>query len=116
MSYSISLVDSDGTPVQVDIHEEGATYPIGGIALAAMDVTYNYSKFYYEMIDEELGIRWLYGRKLSDCGYTLEHAIEILGVYQDDDYWEPTPGNAGYALDVMLAWAKQNKDATFIGD
>lgn len=116
MSYSISLIDSEGTPVQVDLHEEGATYPMGGTTLATMDITYNYSKFYYDMIDEELGIRWLYDKQGYDCIEILEHAVEILGVYTDDDYWEPTPGNAGHALDVLLTWAKQHGDAVFKGD
>lgn len=116
MSYSISLVDSDGTPVQVDLHEEGATYPMGGTTSAMMDITYNYSKFYRDMIDGELGIRWLYDKHGYDCIDVLEYAVSILGVYRDDDYWEPTSGNAGWALSILLKWAEQNPDAVFIGD
>jgi hypothetical protein len=38
-----------------------------------------------------------------------------LGVECDDDYWKPTPGNAGYALSVLLSWAKAASKRNILG-
>lgn len=116
MSYSISLIDSEGTPVQVDRHEEGGTYPLGGTTDASISITYNYSKYFSETIDGKLGIRWLYGRQAYECFHTLRSAIKVLGTYRDEDYWESTPGNAGYILSILLKWADQYPNARFTGD
>lgn len=45
-----------------------------------MNITYNYSKFYYEHIDSKLGIRWLYGKTGSEVKERLEKAILKLGI------------------------------------
>lgn len=115
MSYDIDLV-RDGAPVTVERHTEGGTYQIGGTPTAELNVTYNYGRFYYEHIDKEEGIRWLYGKTGADCIERLRTAIAALGTERDSDYWNDTPGNAGYALSILLAWAEQHPDAVFIGD
>lgn len=145
MSYSIELQDpKTGEPVEVENHEEGSTYAIGGKNVADLDITYNYAWFYYHFLDKEKGLRWLYGKKAKDCIERLEAALVELGVDKhthDDDapkrnpddpnlvrykgvacgrqpgsYWCPTPGNAGAALLILLNWAKQYPDAVFDGD
>ena len=115
MSYDISLMYNDEIAI-VDEHIEGAVYVLGGSEEAHLNVTYNYAKFYYDNLDEELGIRWLYGKTASETIAKLKIAINILGVDRDNDYWKPTPGNAGYALSVLLGWAKQHPNAVFEGD
>ena len=116
MSYSITLEYQDNEPAIVCRHEEGGTPPLGGSLEAAMDITYNYSPFFYSTIDEKRGIRWLYGKSGVECAYRLDRAIWKLGTWQDEDYWGSTPGNAGYALGVLLQWARQHPDAVFRGD
>lgn len=34
-------------------------------------------------------------------------------VYDTGGYWADTPGNAGYALSILLAWARQHPGATW---
>lgn len=45
-----------------------------------INITWNYSKFYYEHIDSELGIRWLYGKTGAEVKDRLEKAIQALGI------------------------------------
>jgi len=115
MSYDLGLYYKD-IPAEVDIHEEGGTYAIGGIPDAELNVTYNYSKFYYEHLDEKDGLRWLYGKKGSETIERLKKAVKVLGVRRSDDYWKATRGNAGYALSILLKWAKQHPEAVWNGD
>lgn len=117
MGYDISLVDTFGDPVSVDSHAEGGNYLIpNGNQKAMISITYNYSKHFYKTIDTELGIRWLYDRQAYECLSRLRTAVSILGTYKDDNYWKSTQGNAGHILSVLLQWAIDNPNATFIGD
>jgi len=115
MSYDISLT-KNGKSVKVESFEEGGTYVLGGSSEADLNITYNYGWFYYRYLDEKKGIRWLYGKKGKDCIKRLKKAIKELGTNKYRDYWAPTPGNAGYALSILLKWAKKNTEATFGGD
>jgi hypothetical protein len=116
MSYDIELINPETKePVAIDSHEEGGTYALGGSTEASLNVTYNYSKFYYEHLDAELGIRWLYGKTGKDTELRLANAISALGV-ERSDYWTASPGNAGYALSILLKWAQQHPNAIFQGD
>ena len=92
--------DNDGNVCVVDKHEEGGTHVIGGTTTAWLNVTYNYSEFYYDALDKKKGIRWLYGKTGKECVARLHSAVRALGTVQDEDYWEPTSGNAGYALSI----------------
>ena len=114
MSYWVSLECKDGNWAKVEIHSEGGTYALGGTDQAKLNVTYNYSWFYYHFLDEQEGIRWLDGKTAKDCISRLENAVEVLGTSRyDKDYWAATPGNAGYVLNVLLGWARQHPDARF---
>lgn len=115
MSYDLGLYHN-GKPVQVERHQEGGTYVLGGTTAAKLNITYNYSWFFYRFLDEEDGIRWLYGKQAKDTVERLESAIKELGAVKYSDYWAPTPGNAGYALSILLKWAKQHPDAVWEGD
>ena len=117
MSYDISLVDhKTKVPVSVVPHEEGGTYVVGGTPRADLNITYNYSKFYCEHVSQEHGIRWLYGKTGREVVDTLETAVAALGTERDNDYWKASPGNAGYALSILLQWAKSYPEAVFEGD
>jgi len=117
MSYDIDLVDSITEKcVTVPKHEEGGVYAVGGITDASLSITYNYAQYYFDHIDSKDGIRWLYGKKAKNCIKGIEKAVMELGTVRNDDYWKGTPGNAGYALSILLAWARLHPEATFQGD
>jgi hypothetical protein len=59
------------------------------------------------------GIHWLNKKKASKTIERLEEAVKELGTEKSNNYWESTPGNAGYALSILLKWAKQYPDAIF---
>jgi len=81
---------------------------------AELNITYNYSPLYYKCLDADHGLRWLHGKQAKDCIKKLQEAVEALGVRQYKDYWAPTLGNAGHALDVLLGWAKLHPEAIFL--
>lgn len=116
MSYDIDLVDEEGEVCKVERHKEGGTYVAGGTEEAHLNVTYNYSELFQKELDEGDGIRWLYGKSGRDCTDRLESAVKALGTKCSDNYWEAVPGNAGYALSILLKWAKEHPDAKFEGD
>lgn len=115
MSYDLGLYH-DSKPVQVERHQEGGTYALGGITEAELNITYNYSWFFYRFFDKEKGIRWLYGKQAKDTVERLEFAVKELGAIKYSDYWAPTPGNAGHALLILLGWANQHPKAIWQGD
>jgi|GEM_PF-1318210 len=125
MSFTVHLVDKNGNIKQVETHAEGATIAIdkpfvidnkiyGGTNDACLDITYNYSPYYYQTIDKEKGLRKLDFMKAKDAIPLLKKAIKILGTKPASDYWARTPGNAGKALATLLTWAEQHPEATFV--
>lgn len=113
MSWNVCLKDKDGNLVEVEKFEDGGTYLVGGSTEACLNITYNYSRFYYEYLDKKNGIRWLDDREAEKCIDKLLCAFKELGIERGSDYWAPTPGNAGYALSILLKWSQDNPDAVF---
>jgi len=111
MSWWVSL-EQDGKPVEVERHWEGGTFTVGGSTLAEINITYNYGFFYRHCLHPD-GLWWLDGKRARDCVGRLEAAIKELGASRYRDYWTPTPSNAGFALSILLAWAKEHPEATF---
>lgn len=108
MSYDISFQDAGtGNTVHLeDPHQlKGGTYALGGTTEAWLNITYNYSDYYYELWPNN-GINSLYGKTAGECIPILEDAVEKLGTERSDDYWEPTRGNAGAALMDLLELAR----------
>src|SRR3990167_8652228 len=114
MSYDITLKYGRKL-AKVDKFEEGGTYVLGGTDEATLNITYNYSLFYYSFLDKKMGLRWLYKKKAKNTIIRLKKAIKKLGICQYKDYWADTPGNAGYALSILLEWAKQHPKAVWGG-
>ena len=108
MSYDISLGEP---PVRVSRFTEGGTYVIGGSDYATLNVTYNYSNHFRDYF--EGGIWDINGIRASKVIPLLAKAVEALGTERDDDYWKSTEGNAGYALSILLLWARQHPRAKF---
>jgi len=120
MSYDIYIVDPT-TKEPLRFSEpmkglEGGTYALGGTTEAHLNITYNYSKFYYEHLDNEKGIRWLYGKKVKDTMEALLLAFKSMEGEPDDDYWAPTEGNAKYALMQLILLAAYFLDGEWDGD
>lgn len=116
MSYDVYLNELNGDICKVEKHSEGGTFVLGGTTDAHLNITWNYVGYFCEHIDKQQGIRWLYNKKAKDCIQRLEEAVKKLGTERDDDYWAPTAGNAGYALSILLGWAKENPKGVFGGD
>lgn len=119
MSYDISLVnmsetvlDEDGDSYhpacQVTNHQEGGTYALGGTTDAAMSVTYNYA--------EHFGFRWLDGKTGAETAPAMAAAVASLGTTRDKDYWKPAIGNAGYAINILLGWAREHPNGIWSVD
>ena len=116
MGYDIQLIGTDGEPVQVKRHSEGGTFVLGGTTSADINITYNYAAYFYDTIDADEGIRFLYGKTAEMCIPRLHSAVRELGTVRSDNYWAATPGNVGHIIEILLRWAKDNPSATFRGD
>jgi hypothetical protein len=112
MSYDVKLEDASGI-VQVEPHEEGGTYALGGSSRAVLNVTYNYSAHFHAAFDGMSLRDAIHGKRASDVLSLLERGVHSLGTERDDDYWSATEGNAGHVLNLLLGWARQHPDATF---
>lgn len=122
MSYDVKLEGEDGKPVKVDRHSEGGTCVVGsmvngvivpGTDDAELNITWSYSLIYRDHFRPE-GLSWIHGKKAKDVTEQLEKAVKELGTERNEDYWAKTKGNAGYALSILLKWAKQHPEATFM--
>jgi hypothetical protein len=118
MSYDISLLNPiTREPLELDFphHMRGGTYAIGGTTRLELNITYNYSKYYYKYFGEK-GIRTLYGMTGAESIPILQEVIEKLNNDTTNDYWEGTEGNAKQALLQLLALAKMRPDGIWDGD
>lgn len=106
MSYWVYLTDDAGQTVQVESHQEGGTYCVGGTSEAEINVTWNYAKHF--------NFRGLDGRGAKDTVAELEEAIGRLKADRSADYWDPTEGNVRHTLCVLLGWAKANPGAAWV--
>jgi len=119
MSYDIDLNDPiTGNVIEFDTPHQlrGGTYRVGGSNNASLNITYNYSRFYYNVLDEDKGIRAIYGMTGADSIPVLEAAISLLGDDVSEDYWDATEGNAKSALLKLVALAKMRPDGVWMGD
>lgn len=113
MSFWVYLEDNDGEVCRSEPFEDGGTYVVGGSDECELNITYNYSRYYYEHLNAENGIRSLHEQRAGDWIEKLQSAVTALGTARDDDYWKATAGNAGSALSRLLAWARTYPDARF---
>lgn len=118
MGYRINLNDPvSKETIDFDFKHDikGSIYELGGSNRASLNVTYNYSKFYYDKIGEK-GIRTIYGMTGAESIPILKECISKLADDIDDDYWKPTEGNAKQALCGLLAFAQMRPDGIWDGD
>lgn len=117
MSWKVHLEDEDGNVPSVSNHQTGGVVAVDGSDIASCLITYNFSYFYYNEIDEDEGIKWLDGLFASETISVLKEAVETLGTNPHGDvnsYWVPCPGNAGRDLQRLLEWAREYPDATWV--
>lgn len=112
MSYDISLCDPvTHEPLKADSTHfiAGGMRAMGGTKELWLNVTYNYSHFYYRPeVFGDGGIRSIYGKTGAESIPMLEKAIAALGDDVDDsDYWNATEGNAKRALFGLLAFLQR---------
>lgn len=99
MSYWIYLDDEKGDIIDTDtVREEGATYVIGGISEAELNITYNYAKYF--------DFRKLDGMKAAEAKNILDNKINQLGDDINSDYWKPTEGNVKKTLIILSEFCK----------
>lgn len=118
MSYDISLLDPVTKQVIVfdKIHFlKGGTYCCGGTDRAWLNITYNYSGYYYFLMGDQ-GIRSLYGLTGAESIPLLQAAIDQLKDDVDVDYWKATEGNSKRPLLQLLAMAQMRPDGIWSGD
>lgn len=118
MSYNINLREpvTEDTIVFDKKHQIiGGTYAIGGTSEAWLNITYNYSDYFYKILGEK-GIRTIYGMTGAESIPILKDAISKLKDDVDPDYWKATEGNAKKALCGLLAFAQMRPDGIWDGD
>ena len=108
MSYDINL-NQDGHTVEVERHEDGGTFQLGGSTEARLNVTTNYAA-----VAQLVGFDFrdsLHSKRAGDTIESLRDVVAKLGTKRWHDYWAPTPGNAEHAASILLKWAQQHPDA-----
>ena len=140
MSYDIYLCD----PVTLEVlhtdhlhHMAGGTYALGGTSEMWLNITYNYSQWYYRpgvfarTKKDSKGIRTIYGMTGAESIPVLKKAIDKLNSLTTDisakerkdceaqgctGYWMPTRKNAIQPLYQLLAFAQMRPDGIWRGD
>jgi hypothetical protein len=140
MSYDINLSDPvTGETLRTDAPHQirGGTYALGGTREMWVNITYNYSGWYYQKGvfpdggEDHSGIRSIYGLTGAESIPVLQNAIAALTALDEDlsdeerqdyelhgatGYWLPTRENAIKPLYSLLAFAKMRPDGVWEGD
>jgi hypothetical protein len=119
MSYDIYLKDPvTKHTIEVENYHDmmGGTYCLDGTKELWLNVTYNYSKHFYNVVDKKDGIRAIYGMSGAQSIPILKSAIAKLKDDVNEDYWKPTEGNAKRSLIQLLAMAEMRPDGIWDGD
>lgn len=136
MSYDISLKDPvTKKTIEFDTPHQmrGGTFAVGGTLMAWLNVTYNYSCWYYHdgVFPNGKGLRSIYGLSAADSVPVLESAIQKIQSFDENlfldrideckqngisGYWLPTRRNALAPLYQLLAMAKTRPDGVWDGD
>ena len=104
MSYDISLTDPV-TGETIELKEphfmRGGTYAVGGTTELWLNITYNYAEYYYE-VDEDAGIRGIYGKTGAESIPILENMIgRIEAKYKPEGEWLVTERKEMVMYDLL---------------
>jgi archaellum component FlaF (FlaF/FlaG flagellin family) len=92
----------------------GGTYCPNGTNQLHLNITYNYSKVInpamFDVPQEETYAKVFNGKSALETIPLLNKAISNLSDNTDEDYWNPTEGNAKRALIQLLTIAKMRPD------
>lgn len=110
MSCWVTLNDDNGNPLDVELFSEGGTQPVGGSTKAELNITYNYSRV-YDLL--RFNLKDLHLKIASSVIDDLRYLVKKLGTTRHEDYWAATPGNAGFAISILLKWAEANPNGVF---
>lgn len=140
MSYDIYLTDPvTHAPLELEKahYMRGGTYVLSGTTRAWLNITYNYSEWYYrsgvfcETVENNKGIRTIYGMTGAESIPVLQNAIKTLESMTEDisdedrrecerqgatGYWIPTRANAIRPLYQLVALAQMLPDGIWEGD
>lgn len=118
MSYDIRLKDPvTKTTIEFDSPHRlaGGIRVLGGTEEAWLNVTYNYG-IHFDLIGEK-GIRSIYGMTGAESIPVLQKCADSLKDDVDEnDYWNPTEGNAKRSILQLIALAKMRPDGIWDGD
>lgn len=136
MSYDIELCDPvSHETLELDFPHQmrGGTYVLNDTKEAWLNVTFNYSGWYYRsgVFPDEKGIRSIYGKSGAESIPILQQAIHTLEAMDEDlseeeieehekhgatGYWMPTRKNAIKPLYQLLSMARMRPDGVWKGD
>ena len=119
MSYDLYLNDPvTKEPIVFDTPHfmRGGTYCVSGDTEAHLNITYNYSTILSQAMNEENGIRSLYGKTGAESIPILQDAIDKLADDVSTNYWDATEGNVKKALFQLKALAEMRPDGVWDGD
>ena len=103
MSYNVYIVDKKGKTLELEFFHNirGGTYSVEGTNKAYLNITYNYSRFFYKLWEQ--GLNMLNSKNSKEVIPILKESIEKLGSKTTtNNYWESTAGNVGKALQDLL--------------
>ena len=136
MSYDIELCDPvSHETLELDFPHQmrGGTYVLNDTKEAWLNVTFNYSGWYYRsgVFPDEKGIRSIYGKSGAESIPILQQAIHTLEAMDEDrseeeieehekhgatGYWMPPRKNAIKPLYQLLSMARMRPDGVWKGD
>lgn len=136
MSYDISLIDpvtKETLEMEFQHQMRGGTYAMNGTSEAWLNITYNYSRWYYKdgVFPDGKGVRSLYGTTGLESISILNNAIKTLESMTEnltekeiaeykangvEGYWLPTRQNAIKPLYQLLVFAKARPDGIWEDD
>jgi len=110
MGYEVLYTNEDGDTYSANNHEQGGSYIQASDPRTEMGVTSNYSRVYRK---HKFHLTDLHGLTGQESMWRMRRIVKDLGTETSDNPWEPTNGNAGHVLSILLGWAKENPQGFF---
>lgn len=108
VSWDFYIRKKNGDPYPFRNNLKGGTYQIGECDEAWLNVTYNYGRFYYPILEKH-GIKSLSeisGKTVKETLPMLREIVDTLTGEPSKNYWEPCEGNARVAMCQLVYMAE----------